>query len=960
MRLAAATASASTSPNSNTAAVNGILFFRGTDGQLWRSDGSASGTRRVTTAAGSVTALTNINGTLYFIGSTSSTGLEVWRSDGTESGTYLLKDVNPGPASSSPQMFTAAGGTVYFRANDGAHGPELWRSDGTAAGTRLVADVTPGTSGAPPMNSLMGVGDTVYFTIGGRLWRSDGTAQGTVDLAASALMGPSPTPALMAGAGGLLFFRGADSRLWRTDGTAAGTRLVTTAATNVTTFAEVNGTLYFVATDGQRGAELWRSDGSAAGTGMLVDLNEGVSSSSPSLLTYSGGQLYFEAAESSFLSLTRLLWVYTPPNIAPRIDALTLAPATPRVRDVVSATVSARDPDADDTLTYAYRWFRGGVPLAGQSSSTLDLGSLSGLTHGELITVTVTVTDGHGASDSESASVAVDARNRAPAGAGGTATLDEDAAYTLGVADFGFSDPDDAPANGLSAVVITTPPIAGVLMLGGVPVAAGQAVDVADLLAGRLVFTPAANANGVGYASLTFQVRDDGGTAAGGIDLDPTPDTLTLDVRPVNDAPVAAADAYAADEDASASGDVLANDFDVDGDGLTASLVSGPSHGTLVLNADGTFTYTPVANFNGSDSFSYRPFDGQTYGEAVSVSLSIAPINDAPVAEKDVAVVAQDTPTIVDVLGNDRDIDGDAPAVIDHAQPAHGSLVLNADGTFTYTPATGYSGTDGFTYTAGDGQGGNSTATVHLTVSPAATGSAYLRPDPLNAGRKMLIVNGTGGDDRIRFEPAGAAGQVLVTLNGHSVGTFAVDGRILAYGLGGDDDIQAAGSISQPTWFYVDTGNDRLNLANGGGVAFGGDGDDRLLGGAGRDVLVGGQGADSIVANAGDDILVAGYTSYDDRLARPEHEDAYGAILAEWSRQDATFAQRVDRLAGRASGGINAGYVFSEATLHDDDATDAIDALTGSAGEDWFLWQRGEDQVNGMSAAESGKDVEGL
>ena len=88
---------------------------------------------------------------------------------------------------------------------------------------------------------------------------------------------------------------------------------------------------------------------------------------------------------------------------------------------------------------------------------------------------------------------------------------------------------------------------------------------------------------------------------------------MTLTVNPVNDAPVAANDAYTTDEDTPltrpAPG-VLANDTDVDGATLTAVLVTGPAHGTLALNADGSFTYTPAANFNGSDSFTYQASDG--------------------------------------------------------------------------------------------------------------------------------------------------------------------------------------------------------------------------------------------------------------------------------------------------------------------------------------------------------------
>src|SRR5207244_2557397 len=100
------------------------------------------------------------------------------------------------------------------------------------------------------------------------------------------------------------------------------------------------------------------------------------------------------------------------------------------------------------------------------------------------------------------------------------------------------SDPNDSPANALDAVKITTLATAGTLKLNGVAVTTGQVVSAADITANKLTFAPAANANGAGYATFTFQVRDDGGTANGGVDLDQSPNTMTIDVTSVNDAPV--------------------------------------------------------------------------------------------------------------------------------------------------------------------------------------------------------------------------------------------------------------------------------------------------------------------------------------------------------------------------------------------------------------------------------------
>src|SRR5207248_3325678 len=131
----------------------------------------------------------------------------------------------------------------------------------------------------------------------------------------------------------------------------------------------------------------------------------------------------------------------------------------------------------------------------------------------------------------------VTAVNDAPTGANNTVTTLEDQNYTFAVVDFGYNDPNDSPANALQAVQITTLPLAGTLKNNSVGVTAGQLITVADITGGKLKFCPAANANGLAYASFTFQVQDDGGIANGGVDLDQSANTMTVNVTSVNDAP---------------------------------------------------------------------------------------------------------------------------------------------------------------------------------------------------------------------------------------------------------------------------------------------------------------------------------------------------------------------------------------------------------------------------------------
>ena len=184
---------------------------------------------------------------------------------------------------------------------------------------------------------------------------------------------------------------------------------------------------------------------------------------------------------------------------------------------------------------------------------------------------------------------------------------------------------------------------------------------------------------------------------------------VLLNSTVTNQAPVAAGDAFSTAEDTVltvAAPGVLGNDSDPDGDPLTAVLVSGPSHGSLTLNANGSFSYTPAANFTGTDSFTYRASDGTLTSNVATVTLTVTAVNDAPAAAGDAYSTAEDTVLTVaapGVLGNDTDLDGGPLTAVLGSGPSHGSLTLNANGSFSYTPAANFTGTDSFTYTATDG-----------------------------------------------------------------------------------------------------------------------------------------------------------------------------------------------------------------------------------------------------------------
>jgi VCBS repeat-containing protein len=194
-----------------------------------------------------------------------------------------------------------------------------------------------------------------------------------------------------------------------------------------------------------------------------------------------------------------------------------------------------------------------------------------------------------------------------------------------------------------------------------------------------------------------------------------------------NVAPVANDDAYSTPLDTtlnvSAPG-VLGNDTDPNGDDLSAIKVSDPSHGSVDLNSDGSFAYTPDTGYTGEDSFTYKANDGQADSNTATVTITVGVVNDPPVANDDSYSTPQDTILNVGapgVLANDSDPNEDPLTAVKISDPSHGEVVLNSDGSFEYTPDNHYTGDDSFTYVANDGLADSNTATVSITVTAGDT-----------------------------------------------------------------------------------------------------------------------------------------------------------------------------------------------------------------------------------------------
>ncbi len=433
------------------------------------------------------------------------------------------------------------------------------------------------------------------------------------------------------------------------------------------------------------------------------------------------------------------------------------------------------------------------------------------------VTLTMTTSDngntgGPALVDIDTSTITITPVNDAPAGADNTVTIGEDTSFTFTAADFGFSDPNDSPNNTLASVVITTIPANGVLSLGGTPVTAGQVITAANIA--NLTWTPAANTNGAALASFTFQVRDNGGGTNGGQDTDLSPNTFTFNVTATNDAPVNTLPvSYGVNED-NALGLTGLQVSDVDagnglvtvtlnvGSGTLSALagssvaVSGSGSGTLVLT--GTVadlnaylasasrpTFNPATNFNGPVTLTMTTNDGGNTGtggaltDTDTATITVAPVNDAPVASNAAIETNEDT----QFLGNlpaATDVDGDTLTYGAGATaPAHGTVTINADGSYTYTPGADYSGPDTFTYTVSDGTVAVE-YTVTVTVNPLNDAPVAVddgaQTDANTAANVNIIGNDTDadGDSLTVAEVNGASANVGTAVAGSNGGTFTI------------------------------------------------------------------------------------------------------------------------------------------------------------------------------------------
>ncbi|AFY48678.1 Ca2+-binding protein, RTX toxin [Nostoc sp. PCC 7524] len=350
--------------------VNGTLYFIGFDTNyqrsLWKINNSTGGAVRVNGSNGSEFSspgiLTNVNGTLYFTAYDNIHGQELWKVDPTTGNAVLVSDINPGSGSSNPDILTNINGTLYFRAND-----KLWKVDNTTGEAVQLANL-PGTGSSVDFSDLTDVNGTLYFVVyefaqfSRRLWKIDSGVNEAVrvneTLEVEAYLNAATN---LMNVNGTLYFIADDGthgkELWKINNSTGNAVLVQdinpgSGSANISNLSNIKGTLYFIANNNINGEELWKIDNFTGLPVLVADLNPGTASSSPRELTYINGTLYFRASNQTTGNELWALLINEVSNTSPIAanDSITANKNTPII--ISAATLLANDTDADgDTLS---------------------------------------------------------------------------------------------------------------------------------------------------------------------------------------------------------------------------------------------------------------------------------------------------------------------------------------------------------------------------------------------------------------------------------------------------------------------------------------------------------------------------------------------------------------------------------------------------------------------------------
>lgn len=868
-------------------------------------------------------------------------GTELWITDGTEAGTFLLKDLNPGSAGSSPSHFTRVGDKIYFAASDATAGHELWVTDGTAAGTHLLADINPGAGSSSPW-ALTAFGGKLLFratdgTNGEELWVSDGTAAGTVMLKDIGGTGWSSSPSNFFVFGDKVLFsattQATNYELWVTDGTAAGTFMLrdiwaSFGSSNPSGFTRFGDKVVFAASTAAEGAEIWITDGTVEGTVLLADAVPGFNSSMSGNFTVLGDKLIFSAADGS----GRELWVS---------DGT--AAGTMLLKDI--------NPGTGNSMPAGFTLFGDRIVFTARGPLGTEPWITDGTAEGTMMLKDMVTS----------------ARNP-------TLASGDPGSFTV------FGDRLLFSAFGSDAgreLWATDGTGAGTVLVKDINSPGSSNPIWFHHRGDSLLFSAQTTAGGSelwrtdGTSAGTFLVKD---IAPGSASSSPQ-NFITFDtaeVGPVNVAPTLQADAAAAYAEQGepvtlAPGALVADASDSLLAGATvsigASFLAGHDRLTIGGSAAGAagqiaFSYdatTGILTLSGSASvseyqallrqvafastsdapgsgrtLSWAVTDGSLTSVALETTIAVTAVDDPAAAAADSAATDEATAIPIDVLANDADPDGPAPSIVSIAGesvapggsvtlPSGASVTLRPDGTLFYDPKGAFTNLPG-----------------------AATGASK-----------------SAAEDRFSYGlQGGGGGEVTVTVSG-----LSNDDDIVWSSTGGDS---VAGTGAREKFLMHEGGEDVLNAGGGDDYFYFGaalDSADRIDGGEGYDSLAllgeydftftAGQlaGVERIVLYSGTLFPGGDPVSYrltvDDSAVRPAAQlviDAHTLLATESltfdgsAELDGKFFITSGTGADNLTGGAKADML---------DGGAGADLLRGGGGKDWLVGGAGADVLEG-------------
>ncbi len=373
--------------------------------------------------------------------------------------------------------------------------------------------------------------------------------------------------------------------------------------------------------------------------------------------------------------------------------------------------------------------------------------------NGSVPTLNYTLSDGNTGTASAFLDISVTAINDAPIVSSNSITVSEEATDVP----LGLDAPSDVDGDTLTITVTNVPTLGIVRLADGSPIMNGQLLTAAEI-AGLTYDAPQEYDGVADPGNFTYSVNDGSVTETG---------TVAITLLAENDAPLVTADPVTTDEDRNVSGSIEI--IDADGDEVTASLSIGPENGTVIINSDGSYTYTPALNFNGADRFEIKVDDGNGGVSLATVNVTVTPVNDLPTASADPISTNEDTAISGNVTLND--VDGDTLTVSLSTPAANGTATVNPDGSFTYTPLADFNGEDSFVVQVDDGSGQLVFETVTVTVNPIndapeVTADPVTTLEDTSVSGSINIVDADGDEVTAMLESGPASGMVTVNTNG--------------------------------------------------------------------------------------------------------------------------------------------------------------------------------------------------